>query len=116
MSDEPILSTAEANALIPRSAAAPRVTEQDIKDRIARVHYLHDKDLFGTMTICTITMENGWRVAGTSACVSTDNYNKEIGDRIAYDNAFRQLWALEGYLLAEVQYMERELLGNDRED
>jgi len=116
MNEEPILSTSEAEALIPRSAAAPRVTEQQIKDRIARVHYLRDRDLFGTMTICTITMENGWRVAGTSACVAEDNYNKEIGDRIAYDNAFRQLWALEGYLLAEVRYMEQELIGNDRED
>lgn len=111
---EPLLSTAEANALLPKSPA-PRVTEEQIKERIARVHYVHDADLFGTMTICTITMINGWRVVGTSACVSNDNYNKEIGDRIAYDNAFRQLWALEGYLLAEVQHMERELLGDGQD-
>lgn len=110
MTDEPILSTAEANALLPQSPA-PRVTEAEIKERIARVHYLHDDDLFGTMTVCIITMLNGWRVVGTSACVSKDNYNKEIGDRIAYDNAFRQLWALEGYLLAEEQYLVKELLG-----
>ena len=108
------LTSSEVDELLSKSPA-PRVTEEDIKERIARVHYMHDADLFGTMTICTITMVNGWRVVGTSACVSEDNYNQGIGDKIAYDNAFRQLWALEGYLLAEVRHMEKELLGSDKE-
>lgn len=60
----------------------------------------------GTLTICVVTLSNGFQVVGKSACAHPENYNQELGEKIAYDDAFKQLWALEGYLLKEVLWME----------
>ena len=46
-------------------------------------------------------LDNGFSVSGESACVNPENYNQQIGEKIAFDNAFRQLWPLFGFLLAE---------------
>lgn len=61
----------------------------------------------GTVTLCQITLDNGFSVRGESACVNPANYNREIGEKISFDNAFRQLWPLFGFLLAEKNLMER---------
>lgn len=52
-----------------------------------------------TLTICTLTLRNGFTVTGESACVSPENYDKEIGERVAFENAFNKIWQLEGYVL-----------------
>jgi hypothetical protein len=52
-------------------------------------------------------MENGFVVMGMTAPAKAENYDIEIGKRYAYDNAYRQLWQLEGYLLRE-RIMEDE--------
>jgi hypothetical protein len=54
-----------------------------------------------TVTICHMTLKNGFSVRGESACVDSRNFNMEIGRQIAYRNAFNKLWELEGYLLSE---------------
>jgi len=76
----------------------PTVTMESIEARIEGVQVISHPP---TSTIVVITMNNGFDVVGHSACVHPDNYDAEVGERIAYDNAFRQLWPLEGYLLAE---------------
>ena len=38
-------------------------------------------------------------VTGESACASPENYNAEIGRKIARENAKQKIWALEGYVL-----------------
>lgn len=52
-----------------------------------------------TMTVCCLTLKNGYNVVGTSAAASPENFDKSIGERIARDNARNQIWALEWYLL-----------------
>src|SRR4051812_3679928 len=97
MNREPELSLEETKARV-ETKTAPRVTEQSIKDRIATVDYVR----YGaTTTLCFITMKNGFVVQGLSACASPANFEPTIGERYAYDNAFKQLWTLEGYLLRE---------------
>jgi hypothetical protein len=54
-----------------------------------------------TTTVCCLTLRNGYRVIGESACVDADNFNAEIGRKIARENAVNKIWALEGYLLKE---------------
>lgn len=93
---EPKLSLDETKAIV-ETKTAPRVTEASIKDRIERSLYLYDDML----TICVLTMSNGFKVVGTSACASPENYVKEVGDRVAFNDALRQLWAFEGYRLRE---------------
>ena len=97
---EPQLSTEEAKAAV-ATKTAPRITEESIKDRIASVEYSRPFTANPNMTVCAITMENGFTVTGVSAPASAANFDPAIGERYAYDNAFKQLWQLEGYRLRE---------------
>lgn len=93
---EPKLTLDEAKAVV-ATKTAPRVTEESIKDKIASSEYI----MHGQLTICVLTMSNGFMVHGVSASASPSNFDAEVGKRYAFDNAFRQLWPLEGYLLRE---------------
>src|ERR1700722_14480182 len=76
---------------------APRLTPQLIDATILAIQY-HVFD--GTvMTICCLTLQNGYNVVGTSAPASSDNFNEEIWRKLVFDDARRKIWALEGYLL-----------------
>lgn len=75
-----------------------RVTADYMKSRIKETRF---ERFAPTVTICQITLDNGFSVRGESACVKVENYNKEIGEKIAYDNAFDKLWTHFGFLLAE---------------
>lgn len=52
-----------------------------------------------TMTVCALTLRNGYIVLGESAAASAENFDEAIGRRIARDNARNKIWALEGYAL-----------------
>jgi len=54
-----------------------------------------------TLTVCCLQLENGFTVTGESACASPENFNIELGKKIAKDNAKQKIWALEGYLLKQ---------------
>lgn len=75
----------------------PRVTKEYMEAKIYNVDYLNS----GMTTICIITMSNGFKVIGHSTPASSENFDADVGRAYAYDNAFRQLWQLEGYLLRE---------------
>lgn len=51
------------------------------------------------MTVCCLTLQNGFNVVGTSAPASPENFDKEMGEKISKIKAQDQIWALEGYLL-----------------
>ena len=95
-SGTPALSRNEADALVEKSAA-PRVTLDAIKAKIANAEYFRSD----VLTICIITMRTGFTFVGKSACVSPENYDQAAGERYAYDDALRQIWAFEAYLLRE---------------
>ena len=58
------------------------------------------------LTVCVITLKNGFTVTGESACASPENYDEEIGNKIAFSNARDKIWMLEGYLLKEQLFNE----------
>jgi hypothetical protein len=93
---EPSLTLEQAKGVV-ATKIHPRVTEEAIKDKIRLVEYIAR----GQLTICIITMENGWLSSGVSAPASPANYDPEVGKRYAFDNAFKPLWQLEGYLLRQ---------------
>lgn len=95
---EPTLTLEEAKAVI-ATKTAPRVTEESIKAKIAAVQYVVVEE---TGTLCVITMRNGWISTGFSAPADKRNFDAEVGRRYAYDNAFKPLWQLEGYLLRDL--------------
>lgn len=54
-----------------------------------------------TLTVCCLRLRNGFTVTGESASVSPENFDAELGRKIARNNARDKIWALEGYLLRE---------------
>ncbi len=76
---------------------APRLTPQDIDATIVgeQFHVFPGT----TLTICALTLQNGFHVTGESAAAIPENFDAEIGKKIARDNARHKIWALEGYLL-----------------
>lgn len=54
-----------------------------------------------TLTVCALTLRNGYIVTGESAAASPENFDKAIGRKIARENARNKIWGLEGYLLRE---------------
>ncbi len=83
---------------------APRVTDDYIKSRIGKIDFFKVGE---TVTICQITLDNGYSVRGESACVNPENFDEAIGQRISYDNAYDKLWPLLGFALADAQYLNR---------
>jgi hypothetical protein len=76
---------------------APRLNPQHIDDTIkSEAYYVFPGT---TMTVCALTLRNGFQVIGESAAASPENFNEEIGRKIARDNARNKIWALEGYAL-----------------
>lgn len=53
------------------------------------------------LTFCVLVLRNGFTVTGESACASPENFDSEIGRKIARENAINKIWPLEGYLLKE---------------
>jgi len=54
-----------------------------------------------TLTVCALTLRNGFIVIGESAAASPSNFDQAIGRKIARENARNKIWAFEGYLLRE---------------
>jgi len=83
--------------ILEKGLTAPRITSADIDAAIVDEDY----HVFGgtTLTVCCLTLQNGFTVIGESACASPENYDAELGRKIARDNAKQKIWALEGYAL-----------------
>lgn len=77
----------------------PRITPEQIDSKISEVDYYVFPGT--TLTVCCIITTNGFIVTGESACVSKENFDIEIGKKIAFARAREKIWALEGYLLRE---------------
>jgi hypothetical protein len=82
-----------------------KVTLEGIKSKIKAECYIVLPD--GRTTICQLTLQNGYSVNGASACVDESNFDIGMGRKIAFDNALRKIWQLEGYLLADKLYWDR---------
>ena len=109
-----ILDQAQAKA-----DKAPRVTPAALKDEIVSEHYFTAADgarmspdgnwpihnlntgSLGLLTFCVLVLRNGFTVYGASACASPENFDAEIGRRIARENAEREIWPLLGFRLRD---------------
>jgi len=78
---------------------APRLTPASLDDKITGEMY----HVFPgtTLTVCCLLLENGFTVTGQSAAASPENFDEEIGRKIARADAREKIWQLEGYLLRE---------------
>lgn len=51
------------------------------------------------LTFCVLVLKNGFTVTGESACASPENFDAELGRKIARQNAISKVWPLMGYEL-----------------
>jgi hypothetical protein len=84
---------------------APRLTPENIDAKI--VHSTYTVLPSGKVMVCELVLENGFSVRGEAATVSRENFNHEIGRKISYENARDKVWQLEGYLLQQKLFNER---------
>jgi len=112
-----------------KGLTAPRVTPADIEGNIASEHYFTaDEGNFGRhylrtvqenggvidyeartnhapalklLTFCVLVLRNGFTVTGESACASPENFDAELGRKIARANAVSKMWPLMGYALKD---------------
>lgn len=90
-------------------AVAPRVTLAEIEGAVAGKIFATGGEAFGAspheplgiLTLCALTMKNGFTVIGKSAPASPENFNADLGRKFAYEDAIRQLWPLMGFALRE---------------
>lgn len=112
-----------------KGLTAPRITPDDIEKNISSEHYFtaaegligvvaisdaKGKQLGGNvkvsvavgvpeslelLTFCVLVLKNGFTVTGESACASPENFDAEIGRKIARKNAIDKVWPLMGYQL-----------------
>ena len=122
MNDQQIEQEIQAKGL-----TAPRVTPADIEANIVSEHYFTagngqdgdgaisiGPDRFGKktgqalalLTFCVLVLRNGFTVTGESACASPENFDAELGRKIARQNAVQKLWPLMGYALKEKLHNE----------
>lgn len=106
--------------IIAKGLTAPRVTPDDIEANIVSEHYFTAMDgaeqgfpnimahpcdplpaELGLLTFCVLVLRNGLMVTGESACASPDNFDADIGRKIARQNAVQKIWTLMGYALKE---------------
>ncbi len=103
-----------------KGLTASRVTPADVEANIASEHYFTALEGFnraGTwtgisdeqcqksaqalslLTFCVLVLRNGFTVTGESACASPENFDAELGRKIARQNAISKVWLLMGYEL-----------------
>ena len=114
MNDQAIEQEIKAKGL-----TAPRVTPADIEANISSEHFFTAADgaLYGggvpfhvdqleLLTFCVLVLENGFTVTGESACASPENFDAELGRKIARQNAAQKIWPLLGFALKEKLHHE----------
>lgn len=80
-----------------------RMAALDAADDMGDVRHLgqpHAPEL-GLLTICVLVLRNGFTVVGKAGVASPENFNAEIGRRVAREDAVDQLWPLMGYALRD---------------
>jgi hypothetical protein len=101
-----------------KGLTAPRITPADIEAAIASefyftafdgmagghsktVQYVHKEGCrtavdvpLSLLTFCVLVLRNGFTVTGESACASPENFDAEMGRKIARRNAEAKIWPL----------------------
>lgn len=98
--------------IVAKGLTAPRVTPADIEANIHFEYYFTAGDgvrgsegatpscsCMDLLTFCVLVLKNGFTVTGESACASPENFDAELGRKIARQNAVSKIWPLMGYAL-----------------
>ena len=78
--------------------ALPATTTMTAEQALQSALALHPLDM---LTFCVLVLRNGFTVTGESACASPENFDAEIGRKIARQNAVAKVWPLLGFRLRD---------------
>lgn len=112
-----------------KGKTAPRVTPADLQANIESEHYFTaqngvdgggamvgqptpEHQSLGLLTFCVLVLRNGFTVTGESACASPENFDPEIGYKIARENAVQKMWPLMGYELKAKLHRKAEAVSS----
>lgn len=109
------------NEIQAKGLTAPRITPADLQanitgeyfftaaqgvqaafgeqDELTRLTGAHGE--LALLTFCVLVLKSGFTVTGESACASPENFDAEIGRKIARANAEQKIWPLMGYALKQ---------------
>jgi hypothetical protein len=87
-----------------KGKTAERITPDHLDTLIVKEDYHHFPGT--TVIVAALTLENGFVVVGQAASAHPENFDEEIGRKIARSDARDKIWALEGYRLREKLYQE----------
>ncbi len=85
--------------VVGRGLTAPRINEDRILGLIKQVDYHVFPET--CLTVCCLTLENGFTVTGETSFVSPESFNKDLGEHVAKDKAIGKVFELEAYLLKQ---------------
>lgn len=82
-----------------KGLTAKRITPDDLDAEIVG----EDFHVFpgSCLTVCCLTLKNGFNVTGESACANPENFDTEIGQTIARKNAREKIWPFLGFRLRD---------------
>lgn len=105
-----VMNTAECNVHFAKieeekNVATPKITEEYIKE-IMEDSEFEAFTSFDKCTIISCRLPNGFVITESSACVSPENYNEEIGTNICLDKIADKIWELEAYRLQQYLWEE----------
>ena len=116
MNDQAIEKEIQAKGL-----TAPRIKPKDIEANIAGEYFFTADqatkdcpqfDQLRLLTFCVLVLKNGFTVTGESACASPENFDAEVGRKIARQNAVAKVWPLMGYeLRSQLAWREGPMTG-----
>ena len=84
-----------------RQAGEVALAHGGVVDTLSREQHLDKFPSLGVLSICILVLRNGFTVIGKSAPASPENFNAELGAKLAYEDAVRQLWPLLGFNLRQ---------------
>jgi hypothetical protein len=116
------IATQRSNVRSEAAAEPPRVTESDIEANIAyevsfvaldaiddmiqrgrgvRPPNYQARQTLRIITLCLMVLRNGFKIVGTSAPVSEENFDPDLGRKFAREDALRQIGPFMGYALRD---------------
>lgn len=76
---------------------APRLSPADVDAAIKGETFTRLPS--GKCLVCELTLQNGFTVRGEASVVRPENFDQEIGEKIARDDARKKIWPLLAYEL-----------------
>lgn len=89
-------------AIQDKGLTAPRLTPTQIDEQIKNKEFWRVPNT--TTTVCALTLQNNFVIIGKSASVSFKNFDQELGEEIAFNDAREQIWQYAGYALRNELY------------